>query len=80
MQWELVATWAAVALTVISGIYAMGKQSQKINDQQNQLNELKEDIKSTQETAVKVAALETDIKYLVQGMAEIKTYIMRKVE
>lgn len=80
MQWELIATWVSIGLTVLTGIYTMGKQSQKINDQQNQITELKDNMKASQETAIEVATMKSDIKYLVAGVAEIKNYIMRKVD
>lgn len=78
MQWELIATWAGLLITVGGFVYHMGKQAQKINGQQDQIDELKVQVKESQETPVKLAALETDIKYLVQEMAVIKQYIMSR--
>lgn len=78
MQWEVVATWMGLLFTVAGVVYAMGKQAQKIDNQQNQIDELKEQVKDSQETPVKLATLETDIKYLVQEISIIKQFLMAR--
>lgn len=57
----------------------MGKQSQKIENQQDQIDDLKDQVKSTQELPIKLAAFETDIKYLIRELSEVKQFLMRKV-
>lgn len=79
MQWELLATWAAIGVSVLGGVYKMGQFVKTVEDQQDQITELKEDIKAAKELPIKFAAIETDIKYLIQGMTEIKQFLMRKV-
>jgi Tfp pilus assembly protein PilN len=78
MQWELIATWLGLLITIGSFVYHMGKQAQKINNQQDQIDELKEQVKEAQETPIKLATLETDIKYLVQEMTVIKNFLMQQ--
>ena len=73
------ATWLALLITIGTGVFALGKQTQKISDQQDQISELKEKIEATQEIPIKLATLEADVKYLIQGMGEIKQFLMRKV-
>ena len=54
----------------------MGKQAQKIDDQQKQIDELKESVKDSQEFPIKLAAFETDIKYLIRELTDIKQFLM----
>jgi hypothetical protein len=77
MQWELISTWVAIGFTAAGGIYKMGKQSQRIDDQDDQIQELKQKMEQSKDIPIKLATLETDIKYLVQGMAEIKQILMK---
>lgn len=78
MQWELVATWLTTAVSLGGMVFAMGKQTQKITNQQEQIDELKVQVKESQETPIKLATLETDIKYLVQEISTIKQFIMSR--
>jgi len=77
IDWGLIATWVGLLGSVCGVVYAMGKQTQKIESQQHQIDELKDAVKDTQELPIKLATLETDIKYLVQGMAEIKSLLIK---
>jgi hypothetical protein len=77
MQWELLATWATLLVTIGTGIYKMGKQSQRIDDQQSQIGELKQKLEANKDIPIKLATLETDIKYLIQGMSELKQILMK---
>jgi len=76
VPWDLIGTWAAILLTLIGGVYALGKQAQKIDDQQKQIDELKESVKDSQEFPIKLAAFETDIKYLIRELTDIKQFLM----
>lgn len=78
VQWELIATWLALLITIGSGVFYMGKQSQRIDNQQDQIAELKETVKGTQELPIKLASLETDIKYLIRELSDMKQFLMRK--
>jgi hypothetical protein len=77
MQWELLATWAGIAITVITGFYKMGKQAQRIDDQDVALKELKSKVEENKDIPIKLATLETDVKYLIQGVSELKQLIMK---
>lgn len=79
MQWELVATWMGLLITIGTGIYKMGQQSQVIKDQQKQIDALEEKVDKAAELPVKLAAFETDIKYLVRELTDIKTILLKKV-
>lgn len=77
-QWELLATWLALLFTICGTVFAMGKQAQKIDHQQDQIDELKQEVKASQELPVKLASLETDIKYLIRELSDMKQFLMRK--
>lgn len=79
MQWELVATWLGLFVTVGGVVFAMGKQSQKIENQKEQIDALFTQIEKAQELPVKLATLETDIKYLIREFSDIKQMLMRRV-
>lgn len=78
MQWELIATWLALLFTIGGVVFAMGRQSQKIDSQQDQIDELKENQKASQELPIKLASLETDMKYLIRELSDMKQFLMRK--
>jgi hypothetical protein len=79
MQWEsgIVATWLGLIFTIGGVVYAMGKQSQKIEHLQEKVSDLESGVEQSRQASVKLAALETDIKYLVQGMQEIKSLLIK---
>jgi FtsZ-binding cell division protein ZapB len=79
MQWEsgLVATWLGLLFTIGGVVYAMGKQSQKIENLKEKVQGLESEAEQSRQASVKLAALETDIKYLVQGMQEIKSLLIK---
>jgi hypothetical protein len=81
MQWniEIVATWFGLLFTIGGVIYAMGKQSQKIENLQEKVGSLETEVEQGRQTSVKIAALETDIKYLVQGMQDIKSLLIKEL-
>lgn len=60
-------------------MFAMGKQSQKIENQKEQIDTLFTQIEKAQELPVKLATLETDIKYLIREFSDIKQMLMRRV-
>ncbi len=78
MQWDLVGTWIALAISVLTGVFKMGQLVRTIEAQQGQINELKADVEKNKDIPVKLATLETDIKYLVQGMARIEQILIHK--
>jgi hypothetical protein len=75
MQWELIATWLGLGITASTGIFFVGKQSQKIEDLEEQMRQVKEDQRDNVDQAIKLATMETDLKYLVQSISDIKDYI-----
>lgn len=80
MQWELLATWAGLLITVGSGVYHMGKQAQELKNLREQHEKLEERVSEGEETPIKLATLETDIKYLVREMTEIKNFLMQRAK
>lgn len=78
MQWELVATWAGLLITAGTGIYKMGKQAQTIENQGDRIDSLENQLAKTQELPIKLATVETDIKYLIREISDIKQFLMRK--
>lgn len=79
MTWELVATWIALGISIGTMVFAMGKQTQKIEFQQTQIDNLRADLRDTQELPVQIATLETDMKYLIKELSEVKTLLQRKM-
>lgn len=79
MSWEIIATWVGLLLSVGGIGVAMGKQSQKIESQQGQIDDLKEEVKATQGLPIKLATLETDMKYLIQQLSEVKTLLQQRI-
>jgi hypothetical protein len=77
MNWELLATWLALGITVAGGVFFMGKQSQKIEDLQEQCDELHVSVKEVNQLPIKMASLETSLQYLVQSITEIKTMLLK---
>lgn len=77
MQWELLGTWVTLLITIGTGVYKMGKQSQRMDDQESQIGELKQKLEANKDIPIKLATLETDIKYLIQGMSELKQILMK---
>lgn len=80
MQWELIATWAGMLITISGGVYHMGKQAQELKNLRDSHEKLENRVQETEETPVKLAALETDIKYLVRELTEIKTFLMSRAK
>lgn len=78
MQWELLATWTGICLTVVTGIYKMGKQSQRIDDQDKAITALESKVDENKDIPIKLATLETDIKYMILAIADIKQILMNK--
>jgi hypothetical protein len=76
MNWELVGTWAAIAFSIIGGIYKMGRQAQRIDGQEDAIAELKQKVEASKEVPIKLATLETDVKYLIEGIRELKQLIL----
>lgn len=78
MQWELVATWVGLILSTGAVVFAMGKQTQTIENQGDRIDSLENQLAKTQELPVKLATVETDIKYLIREISDIKQFLMRK--
>jgi hypothetical protein len=78
MQWELIATWLGMLITIGGGIYHMGKQAQEVRNLKEQHDKLESRVRDAEETPIKLATLETDIKYLVQEMTVIKNFLMQQ--
>jgi Tfp pilus assembly protein PilO len=78
MQWEVIATWVGLLITVGGFVFKMGQQQQQLKNQQDQIDDLKEQAKDSQEIPIKLATLETDIKYLVQEFAIVKQFLMNR--
>jgi hypothetical protein len=77
MDLQDIAVWVTLAITILGGAITLGKQFQKIQDQQDQIDELKSDMKESKDLPIKLATLETDVKYIIQSITEIKTMLMR---
>lgn len=78
MSWEIIGTWVGILFTIIGVVFAMGKQAQVIKSQGEEIKELKEDVKASQAQAIKLATVETDVKYLIQQMTELKTLLQQR--
>jgi hypothetical protein len=78
MDLQDIAVWVTLAITILGGAITLGKQFQKIQDQQDQIDELKSDMKESKDLPIKLATLETDVKYIIQSITEIKTMLMRR--
>jgi hypothetical protein len=79
ITWELIATWIGMALTIGGGLITVGKQTQKIENQQIQIDELKQEARASKDFPVKLATLETDMKYLIKELSEVKTLLLAKI-
>jgi Tfp pilus assembly protein PilO len=77
MQWELVATWLGLAITVLGFAFKMGKQTQKIEEQSRDIDTLKAELEKTREMPIKMASLETDMRHVLTAVTEIKVLLMR---
>jgi hypothetical protein len=78
MQWDIVGTWVALGISVLTGVFKMGQLVKTIEAQQSQINELKQDVDRNKDIPIKLATLETDVKYLVQGIARIEQFLIQK--
>jgi len=76
-EWGTIAIWLGWAATVGGFVFAMGKQAQRIENHQERIEALEQEQESNREIPIKLATLETDIKYLVQGMSEIKSLLIK---
>jgi hypothetical protein len=79
LEWDVLATWLGLLLTTGGVIYKMGQQSQRIDDQARRLESLQKQVDANAELPIKLAAFETDIKYLVRELTDIKTILLKKV-
>lgn len=77
MEWELIATWIGLLFTIGGFVYSMGKQAQKIHNQQERIEALEAEQKATSQLPIKLAALETNINYLVREMTDIKALLIK---
>jgi hypothetical protein len=77
MKLELVATWLGMILTIAGGIYKMGKQAQRMDDQEEALKKLETKVDENKDIPIKLATLETDVKYLIQGISELKQILLK---
>jgi hypothetical protein len=48
----------------------------RIDDQENALAELKQKVEASKDVPIKLATLETDVKYLIEGIRELKQLIL----
>jgi hypothetical protein len=78
MQWDILGTWVALGITILTGVFKLGQIVKTIEAQQGQIKELKADVEKNKDIPVKLATLETDVKYLVQGMSRIEQYLIHK--
>lgn len=58
----------------------MGQLVKTIEGQQTQINKLEQELDTHKDVPIKLATLETDIKYLVQGISRIEQILMKKAD
>jgi hypothetical protein len=78
MQWDLIGTWVALAISILTGVFKMGQLVKTIEAQQAQLDEIKKDVDKNKDIPVELATLKTDVKYLIQGIARIEQHLIHK--